>query len=273
MILALALVAASLARYEAVEPHMGTLARIVVYADSEAQADAALRAAFARIREIDARLSDYKPESELNRISTERVKVIDDLWRVLQFAQRLAQASEGAFDITLGNRTRAWREGRAADGPYGWRHLHLDERTHEVWLDTPGIHLDLGGIAKGYASQEALAALARHGVSRALVALSGDIAAGEPPPGQPGWKVRIPSRADPILLARSAVSTSGDTEQHKATGSHIHDGRSGVPLQSIDAVSVEARDGMTADALATAVRILGRERGRALARQFGAIVY
>jgi thiamine biosynthesis lipoprotein len=273
VILALALAAVSLQRFEAVEPHMGTLARIVVYAESEAQADAALRAGFARLREIDARLSDYQPDSELNRVSTKRTKVSDDLWRVLQFAQRLAQASGGAFDVTLGTRTRAWREGRASDGAYGWRHLHLDERTHEVWLDTPGIRLDLGGIAKGYAAHEALTAIARHGATRALVALSGDIAAGDPPPGEPGWKVRIPNRAEPLLLVKQAVSTSGESEQFKATGSHIHDGRSGTPLQATGTISVIAADGMTADALATAIRILGRERGQALARQFRATLY
>jgi thiamine biosynthesis lipoprotein len=267
------LLAATLVRHEAVEPHMGTLARIVVYAESEAQADAALRAGFARIGEIDERLSDYRPESELNRVSTQALRASPDLWRVLWFAQRLARASDGVFDITLGNRTRAWREGRPAVGPYGWRHLHLDEASREVWLDTPGIRLDAGGIAKGFAAQEALAAVARHGVTRAMVALSGDIAAGDPPPDKPGWSVRVPSRVEPLLLVRQSVSTSGESEQFRAAESHIHDGRSGTPLPSRGVVSVVAADGMTADALATAVRILDRDKGAALAAQFGASVY
>lgn len=272
MILALVLAASAVERFEAVEPHMGTLARIVVYAESEAQAHAALRAAFARIRELDERLSDYNPASELSRVSTARTKASEDLWRVIEFAQRLAQATDGAFDVTLGSRTRAWRDGTRAEGPFGWRHLHLDPATHEVWFDVPGVRLDAGGLAKGYAAQEAFRTLERHGLPRALVALSGDIVAGDPPPGKKGWRISIPGR-EPLVIARRAVSTSGDTEQYKGSGSHIHDGTTGRPLQSVRTVTVLAADGMTADALATAVRILGPKRGEAIARRFGAQVY
>ncbi len=106
------------------------------------------------MHEIDAKLSDYRPGSELNAVGAVPHKASEDLWRVVQFAQRLAETSGGAFDITLGNRTRAWREGRTATGPFGWRTLRMNEATREVWLENPQVRLDAGGIAKGYAAQQ-----------------------------------------------------------------------------------------------------------------------
>lgn len=263
-------------RYEAVEPRMGTLARLVVYASSEEDAHRALRAGFARIDELNERLSDYLPESELNRIGAERKQVSDDLWRVLAFAQEVAQASGGAFDVTLGKRTRAWRAGRTPEGPSGWRLLRMDAALKQVWLLDAGVRLDLGGIAKGYAAQETLRTMRETGVARAMAALSGDIALGAPPPGQRGWRIQV-SGGRVIELSHCGVSTSGDREQTRERGgireSHIHDGRSGLPVHGYEQVTVVAKDAMTADALATAIRVLGREQGRELARRYGAGLY
>src|SRR5258708_1241346 len=109
-------IAAPLAPYEAVEPHMGTLIRIKLYAANENQAQAAFRAAFDRIAEVDDALSDYKPDSELNRVSSEAagcpLRVGADLFRVAAAAQKLARETDGAFDITLGPLTHLWREAR-----------------------------------------------------------------------------------------------------------------------------------------------------------------
>ena len=105
-----------LQRFEAVEPHMGTLVRITVYAPGEQAAREAFRAGFDRIRQLDRILSDYQPDSELNQITRTAVgrpvRVSDDLFAVLRASQELAYATNGAFDITQGPVVRLWREAR-----------------------------------------------------------------------------------------------------------------------------------------------------------------
>ena len=258
--------------FEAVEPHMGTLVRIQVYAIGEEQARAAFRVGFARIAELDNALSDYKPDSELNRLPA---RVSLDLFRVLEAAQALAVETDGAFDVTVGRVTRLWREARRDGRPpanpdlqgalrhSGYRKLHLDPATRGVRLDDPEVKLDLGAIAKGYAADEALAAIAAAGIRSALVAVSGDIAFGEAPPGRAGWRIDAGGRV--VELANRAISTSGAAEQHLGPYSHIVDPRTGMGITDPITVTVVARRCIEADALATAISVLGRERGMALA--------
>jgi thiamine biosynthesis lipoprotein len=260
---------------------MGTLVRIQVYAPGEAQARAAFRAGFGRIVELDKALSDYKPDSELNRLPA---RVSPDLFRVLETAQALAVETEGGFDVTAGRITRLWREARRDARPpaaadlqkarrhSGYRKLHLDPATRGVRLDDPEMKLDLGAIAKGYAADEALAAIAAAGVRSALVAVSGDIAIGDAPPGRAGWRIDAGGRV--VELANAAVSTSGAEEQHLGPYSHIVDPRTGMGITDPITVTVVARRGIEADALATAISVLGRERGMALAAgRSGVTVY
>jgi thiamine biosynthesis lipoprotein len=262
---------------------MGTLVSIKLYAAGSEQAKTAFRAAFARIAELDAALSDYQPESELNRVCRTAVgtpvTVSNDLIRVLAASQKLAEETGGAFDITLGPVIRLWRQARrdrrlpgaaalhAAAAHCGYRKLRLDAARQTVMLDEPGMQLDLGGIAKGYAADAALAVLAGMGIRRALVAASGDLAFGDPPPGQHGWKIGFDSPACVRYLSNAAVSTSGDEEQHLDIGgqrySHIIDPATSMGLTSPITVNIVARRGVDADALATAVSVLGAERGLA----------
>ncbi len=139
-------------------------------------------------------------------------------------------------------------------------------------LDEAGMQLDVGGIAKGYAADEALSVLAQSGMRSALVAASGDLAFGESPPGQRGWKIGIDSFDRPeagftrvLELSNAAVSTSGDTEQHLDLGgkrySHIIDPRTAMGLTRPISVTIVARHGIEADGLSTAVSVLGPDRG------------
>ena len=144
------------------------------------------------------------------------------------------------------------------------------------------MRLDFGGIAKGYAADEALAVLRQHGIRSALVAAAGDIAVADPPPGQAGWRVEVGAidvtHAPPprtLWLRRSAVATSGDVFQRLEIGgrrySHILDPRTGIGLTDHSLVTVVARDATTADSLATAVSVLGPEAGlRLIERTAGA---
>jgi thiamine biosynthesis lipoprotein len=277
--------------FEAVEPHMGTLVRIKLYADGAGQAKAAFRAAFDRIAQLDDALSDYKPASELNRICrtavARPVEAGADLFRVLEASQKLAGETDGAFDVTLGPVIRLWRQARntnrlpdsaalrEAAGRCGYRKLHLDPAKQTVMLDQAGMQLDAGGIAKGYAADAALSILAQLGIRSALVAASGDLAFGDPPPGQRGWKIGVDSFDRPeaaftrvLELSNAAVSTSGDHEQHLDIDgtrySHIIDPSTAMGLSQPITVTIIARHGIDADGLATAVSVLGPERGIAL---------
>lgn len=279
-------------RFEFSEPHMGTLVRLVLYAPDAAAAEGAARRAFDRIRGLDATLSDYRDTSELNQVSRRAgsgpVKVSDDLFRVLAAAQRLARASGGAFDATVGPLSVLWRDARrrqvlpappriaAARALVGSAKLDLDERDRTIRLRRHGMQLDVGGIAKGFAADEAAAALRACGIRRALVAAGGDIVVMAAPPGAEGWRVAVASidgvdrpRAGLLMLHDAAVSTSGDAEQFMVVDgvrySHIFDPRTGRALNGRSSVTVVARDGTTADALATAASVLGGARGTRLA--------
>jgi FAD:protein FMN transferase len=278
-------------RFEAVEPHMGTLVRITLYAPSAGIAQDAFRAAFDRIRTLDRILSDYRPDSELNHVTTaavgRAVRVSDDLFAVLVRSQDLAEATAGAFDITQGPVIRLWREARKtgrlpdaaalreAASRSGFRKLHLDIERRTVSLDIAGMALDVGAIGKGYAASEAIEVLVRLGVRSALVAVSGDLAFSDAPPGQRGWRIGVhsgDSSAESVPgvleLTNAAVSTSGSTEQHVDLDgrrySHIIDPSSRMGLVDDITVTVVARHGLDADGLDTAVSVLGADRGLAL---------
>jgi FAD:protein FMN transferase len=258
-------------RFEGVEPHMGTLVRITIYSTNESP----MRAAFDRIAELDERLSDYKPDSELNRLCrtvSKPVKVSEDLFRVLEASRKLSRLTDGAFDVTIGPVTYLWRVGKTPDAEtmarVGWRNLVLDKKHRTAELKLAGMQLDLGAIAKGYAADEALKTMQGLGVTRALIAVSGDIVAGDAPPGARGWRVGLEPAGGEILLRNGAVSTSGDTEQSREIGgvrySHIIDPKTGLGLTSAIAVTVVARRGLEADPIATAVSVMGEQRGRAV---------
>ena len=259
-------------RFDFVEPHMGTLFRISIYSDDAESAASGARAAFARIRDLDNTLSDYKADSELMRLGVEPVKVSRDLFRVLEASQALARETEGAFDVTQGAVIRLWRAARVshqlpgaksiqeARRRSGYGNLLLDAVHQTVSLKVAGLQVDLGGIAKGYAADEALLVLRKHGLPAALVAASGDLAIGDAPPGRDGWNVKI-SAGQVLSLRNVGVSTSGDDAQFLDVGgkrySHIIDPRTGWALNHRISATVIARDGMTADSLATAVSVLG----------------
>jgi thiamine biosynthesis lipoprotein len=282
---------AALHRYEAVEPHMGTLVRVTVYTPDERTAKAAFRAAFDRIRDLDGILSDYKPDSELNRITTTAItrpmRVSEDLFAVLRASQELAEATGGAFDITQAPVIQLWREarrtGRVPDAAAlrdaakraGFRKLHLDAQQRTVRFDMTGMALDVGGIGKGYAASEAIKALDALGVRSALVAVSGDLAFSDAPPGERGWRIGVHSGDPAVLgvarmleLTNAAVSTAGGSEQHVDISgrrySHIIDSSSGMGLVDDITVTVVAPHGLEADGLDTAASVLGAERGLAL---------
>lgn len=271
---------------------MGVTWTVTLHDATEAAGAAAVDAALDEVVRLDAILSDYRPDSELGRLSaaapTPRpVAVGEDLWRVLERAVAIRDSSAGAFDPTVGPLTTLWRQARrtgrlppqarlaealAATGPGT---LRLVPATRSVELLRPGMRLDLGGIGMGYAIDRVLALLAARGVAAALVDASGDVGASGPPPGAEGWRVQvdpIPGRpaagGGTVLLAHAAITTSGDARQAVVVDgrrySHVVDPRTGLGIAGPAAVTVIAPDATAADALATAANVLGPVRGRTL---------
>lgn len=272
-------------RHEFIRPQMGVPFQIVLYATNPTQARAASDAAFARIEALNAIFSDYEPDSEITLLGRHApvgtpVPVSRELADLLHRSQSLARASDGAFDVTVGPMVQLWRRARRhreLPSPHllaeartrsGWQHLSVDPRSQTVTLHRDRMRLDFGGIAKGYAADEALRVLRELGCPRALVAASGDVAAGDPPPDRPGWRIEIgqsdlPAAPPPriLWLRNAAVATSGDLFQRLEIDgrrySHILDPRTGMGLTDHGLVIVLARDATTADSLATTLSVLG----------------
>jgi thiamine biosynthesis lipoprotein len=287
-------------RFEFAETHMGSQFKLVLYSADEASARSASRAAFARIAALDTILSDYQPESELMRLCERAggppVPVSKDLFDVLDRSRRMYERSGGAFDVTIGPVVRLWRRARRerklpdpellakARALVGTDKMRLDPGARTVQLLKPGMKIDLGAIAKGYASSEALKVLKGEGITRALVAGSGDIVVGDPPPGAEGWTIGIAPLDAPdappskfLRLKNAAVSTSGDSSRFVEIGgkrySHIIDPKTGLGMLEHASVTAVAPDGATADALDTTVYILGPKKGLALVESLGAAAY
>ena len=289
------------------EPHMGTLFTIRIWLPSAPEnrlkrVQSAIkegtvddcrgysRKAFDRVAELNRIFSDYLVDSELSQLSLAPAKkpvpVSDDLLKILIRAREMSEKTDGAFDVTIGPMIRLWRRTRknrslptteqiaGARERTGYEKLIIDPKSKTVTKTVEGMVFDLGGIAKGYAADEALRILREGGFPRALVAASGDIALGDPPPGKSGWSVGIETleMAEPgennFHLANAAVSTSGDTRKFfvidEVRYSHIVDKTTGVGLTERIAASVIAPTATLSDSYATAVSILGREKGMAL---------
>jgi FAD:protein FMN transferase len=276
-------------RFEFESQHMGTTFRIVLYAPDAASAKKAAEAAFARVAELDQIMSDYKQTSELMQLCKkfatevgEPVKVSDDLFTVLSKAEEMSKRSDGTFDVTVGPVVQLWRLARrtqelpdpkefaAARAKVGYQKVKLDAAKKTVQLTTPGMLLDLGGIAKGYAADVALKLLKdKFGIASALVGAYGDIACGDPPPGKEAWSVEIAPIAKSqkprmVNLANAAVSTSGDLEQFVVIDgvrySHVLDPKTGLGLTGRRSVTVIAPNGITADSMTKAVSVLPQEQ-------------
>jgi thiamine biosynthesis lipoprotein len=278
--------------FEYQQVHMGLPVRILLHAEDERRAEAAARAAFERVAALDRVMSDYRPDSELRRLESTRgqwTPVSADLLEVLTLSLTMARATDGVFDPTVGPLVTLWRETRAtgtlppagtlegARARVGWRHLEIDRTRGAVRLTRPDMRLDLGGIAKGYILQQGLRALRLHGAHRALIESGGDIVVGGPPPGTGGW--RVEARAAHAVFRRragaltdAALATSGSTEQFVEIGgiryAHLVDPRTGLAVTHQTVARVIARDAATADALATALAILGPQSAAAVVRHF-----
>lgn len=268
-------------------PLMGTRFRVVCHIDDPSQmkeARLAVNAAFEIAEALDEIASDYIATSELSRLNTQAAEtpilLSASLYALLDHSRRLAEATGGAFDPTLGSLTKLWREAgdskclpkqetiRAARLAVGWQNYTLDTKSRSITLHQNDMDFDLGGVAKGYAADLMFESLKASGYSRVLIAAGGDIRLGDAPPGREGWKVALqtfdPKRNDEVIvLANAAVSTSGDLYQsveiEGVRYSHILNPATGLGLTGRIAVSVIADEAKLSDPLATAACVLGAD--------------
>lgn len=287
-------------RFEYEHLQMGTWFRLVIYAADPESARGAATTAFARVDALNGSMSDYLDHSELSQLTAPAnvgalVPISDDLSCVLRHARPIECQSGGALDLTVGPLTRLWRQGcergippddgdiREAMRAVGYEKLRLDPKRHSATPLVPNMRLDLGAIAKGYAADCAMEACRNRGLTRVLVNAGGEVVIGDPPPDQEGWLIGLPKATgdgppdECLVIAHAAVSTSGDQNQFLAHGgkrySHVIDPRTGTAVTHGCTVTVvisnSAADGLMADALATAVNVLGPIHGPEFLRRFG----
>jgi len=279
---------AELTRFTYEDVKMAVPVRILLYAEDQESVDRAAEAAFARFDELNDIMSDYSEESEVRRLcavagSGEAMPVSDDLWRVMRCAFELTESSGGTFDPTISPVVRLWRRARRlkhlpreelmqdALVLVGPELVRFDEEHQAIELLKQGMRIDLGGIAKGDAIDQALDVLREHGINIALIDAGGDVGMGDPPPNRTGWTIGVAAleRDDPpsfyMSLSNCSIATSGDTWQYVLIDgtrySHLVDPRTGIGITDHSNVSVIAPDAITADGLASAVSIMGPEEG------------
>jgi thiamine biosynthesis lipoprotein len=268
---------------------MGTLVEITLVARDDEATAAAMGEAFDEMRRIERLMSRSIEESEIWRVNRaagkDRVSVSDDLLSVLRIALEVSRLSEGSFDVTVGALVglwgRCWNENRVpstdevgvALGEVGYRDVEIDEEKGTVFLKGEGVELALGGIAKGYAVDQAFRFLQDQGFRDLIVNAGGDLRSGGTKFGSP-WVVGIQDPRDPSgMIAKfrvrdAAIATSGDYERFFTKDGiryhHIVDPTTGFPARGCRSVTILSGELVWADALATAVFVLGPQKGMAL---------
>ncbi len=278
--------------FEFREVHLGMEVRIALVETSAEAAASKARLAFDEVARLEAILSDWRATSELRALARAEpgawVSVSEPLRDVLALALRVARGTDGAFDPTIGPLTALWREARRTGQPIdstaradararvGYAFVTLDSSGARVRFARAGMRLDLGAVAKGWILDRALERLRAAGVHDALLEAGGDLVVRGAPPGERGWRIRVPRAAgDTILVMRGgAVSTSGASVQRVDDGrggeeSHVLDPRTGRGLREGADLTVTGPSAAIADALATALSLVPVERRAALAAAFG----
>jgi thiamine biosynthesis lipoprotein len=270
---------------------MGTEVSFAVLSDDDAGANKAIDSAFAEIKRIEDMMTTWRPDSEVSRINANAgvkpVVVSPETLEVIEAAQRSSQLSNGAFDITFFALHGLWKFDQdltkkvpsAADikkrlALVDWRKVKVDHDQRTVYLAKKGMRISLGGIAKGFAVDRAVAVLRRAGFNDAIVQAGGDLMCSGSKNGRP-WVTGIRDpRGDrgavfaKMLLTNHAFSTAGDYERFFILDGkryhHILDPKTGWPAKRSRSVTIYAPTALLADAVDDAVFILGWKKGFAM---------
>jgi len=266
---------------------------ITVAAPESVELNQAFEAAFAEVERMDDVLSDWRDTSELGQLNKQAgaapMKVSSELFELLSMARKLSEASGGAFDVTFASLAGLWsfkqdaprmptKEELAAKLPLvGYPSLKLDAKEQTAFIDRAGTRVGLGALGDGYAAHRASAALVARGFPNHLVLVGGDGGARGKRPDRP-WRVGI---RDPkeggiwgtLELHDEGVATSGNYQKYFLKDGvryhHIIDPKTGYPSRGTASVTVLAKDALLADGWATALFVLGPQKGLEVAKREG----
>lgn len=271
---------------------MDTVVEITAYGP---EAEDGVKAAFAEFQRLHAITNNFDENSQVSKISQmagkNKVAVDPDLVYIIKLSQDVAAKLDDSFDITVGPLSALWGIGHKGDYVpsqaeidkvlplVNYRLIEVDDKANTVYLPKPGMMLDLGGVAKGYATDKAIEVLKSKGITSALVNAGGDVRViGNKPDGKP-WRIGIqdPRNADGItaklaMTEWDTMETSGDYQRFIMKDgvrySHILNPRTGWQPREVASVTMVTNSSTYGDVLSKPIFVLGVEKGLALLKQF-----
>jgi thiamine biosynthesis lipoprotein len=270
---------------------LGTRVSVELGADDAARGRDLVAEVMREYHRFDDAMSTYKPDSEISRVNAQAAQapmvISEELFRLVERSLELSRASGGAFDITYDSvgylydfraRQRPTEEQiEERLGAVDYRHVVLDRERRTIFFETPGVRINVGGIAKGWVVEHAAVLLRARGIEHALLNAGGDTRVIGDRRGQP-WVVAIrhPRAADEVVtrlpLVDEAISTSGDYERYFEENGrryhHIINPATGQPTEGILTVTVIGPDGTLTDGLATTIFVLGAAKGLELVEAY-----
>lgn len=266
---------------------MGSTFEITVVDDDAIRANNHIDAAVTEIKRIERLISSWDMASQTSEINknagVKAIRVKKELFQLIERAKSISKLTDGAFDISYASMDRIWKFDKSMEqmpsdkeiklsvAKVGAKNIELDAKNNTIFLNKKGMKIGFGAIGKGYAADKAKTLLQERGVSAGIINASGDMNAwGSQPDGTP-WRVAIrnPMNKNKVFalmpLQNKAVVTSGNYEKYvRFNGvryTHIIDPRTGYPATELISVTVFAPKAELADALATAVFVMGKEAG------------
>lgn len=271
---------------------MDTIIEITAYGP---KAEPAVKAAFAEFKRLHILTNNFDPDSQVSKVNQlagqEKVKVDPDVFAMIKRSNELSDQLDGVFDVTIGPLVELWGIGRKGElvptqaeidrllPLVNYHLMELDPAAETVYLPKKGMLIDLGGIAKGYATDKAIEILKAQGVTSALVNAGGDVRViGKRPDGNP-WRIGVQHpRKEAGVIAKMAMTdwdtleTSGDYQRYIVVGgvqySHIIDPRTGRQPRGLASVTMVINSSTDGDIFSTALFVLGPERSLEALKQF-----
>jgi len=289
---------AVLSEYSRVTRMMGSRFEIIAVTSDSLRAIKAINAGFDEVNRIEQLISSWLPNSQTSKINRmagqSPVQVSPELYGLIYRSIKVSILTEGAFDISFAGMTPLWKfEGQEvkilpdsvrvsqAAQMANYKHILLDSEQKTVFLTEPGMKIGFGAIGKGYAANRAMSVMKAQKINSGMVNAGGDLITWGKSQDDKDWSIGIvdPSNKDHIFawlsLPDMALVTSGDYEKYFVYNNerygHILDPRTGYPSKGIKSVSILCPDAELADALATAVYVMGEQKGMTLMDQLKGI--
>lgn len=266
---------------------MGTAIHVELWHANKLIAEKNIQHVFTEMRRIDSTMSPFKKDSELSLINQQAakkpLKISTELFKLIQQSINISKLSNGAFDITFSSVGQFYNyrkkqiptKEEVAENlkKINYKNIKLNTKNKTIFFTRTGTRIDLGGIAKGHAVDNAIKLLQQQGITQAIVSAGGDTRIIGDKGGRP-WYVGIRHPRDKnksavvLPLSQTAISTSGDYERYfikdNVRHHHIIKPSTGDSARELRSVSILGSDSTTVDALSTTVFILGLNKGMKL---------